>query len=108
MTLHCPTCGHEVEEVPMQAMIDAAALTPQQRIMVAALVKAYPRHLGRDCLFDQMYQFDPDGGPDNVGNSVAVRMCQIRKAIKPFGWTVSKTNGGKGARGRYRLEKIGD
>jgi hypothetical protein len=103
--LCCPTCGHAVDAVPMQALADAR-LSPQQRIMVRALIEAFPRFVERDRLFDELYGFDPNGGPENIANAVAVRLFHIRKALRPLGWTITKSKGGTGIRGRYRLEKI--
>lgn len=105
MSHACPTCGHAIEEVPMHALKDAK-LTPQQRVMIAELVSAYPRYISRDGLFDALYQLDPNGGPEDVRTNIAVRISNIRRALAPYGWTVSKQ--GFGSSGRYRLEKISE
>ena len=103
--LCCPTCGHAVHDVPMAALADVK-LSPQLRTMLQSLVRVYPRFMERDRLFDDLYAFDPNGGPDNIAVNIGVRMYHLRRSIEPFGWTVSNARYGRGVKGRYRLQKI--
>jgi DNA-binding response OmpR family regulator len=104
MNALCPCCNRPMEDsrAPIEGLA-GAALTNQHRQMVAELVRAYPQPVSRDRLFDILYGLDPDGGPENVGNNIAVRIHKIRKAIELFGWTIPKQHGGTGLQGFYRL-----
>jgi len=95
----------ESDRAPIEAL-SAAPLSRQQRAMLESLIKAYPRSLGRDHLFELLYQLDPNGGPDDIANSVAVRIHNIRKIIERFGWTIPRQRGGTGIKGFYRLAPI--
>lgn len=99
----CPTCGNKVEEVPMKALLDSG-LPPQIRRIVKAMVAAYPRPARNDELLAALYWDDPNGGPDGAERVLMTRICNARKILAPFGWTVSKQ--GTGSHGRYRLQKI--
>lgn len=101
----CPTCGHALDKVPMVALGDAK-LSPQLRMMLQELVDAYPRYVNRDSLFETLYGLDPNGGPENIANAVAVRIFHIRKVIEPLGWTIPRSKTGTGNYGRYRLQPI--
>lgn len=103
----CPCCGREMAapRSPVEALTDAA-LDPQERMILAALVRAYPRYLTKPALVDAFYADDPDGGPLDVGNVLSVRISSIRKIIARHGWTVSLADTGRGAQGRWRLEAL--
>lgn len=103
--MHCPTCGHEVEEVPAKALA-AVRVTGQCRLILTALIDRYPAEVAHQSLWVRLYSDRPDGGPDNPGNLISVQIGRLRHALTPYGWTVSKAKCGTGSRGRYRLEKI--
>ncbi|MER9355534.1 helix-turn-helix domain-containing protein [Mesorhizobium sp. M0514] len=103
----CPCCNRPMEagRAPIDGLA-GAALTNQQRQMVAEMVRVYPKSVSRDRLFDILYQLDPDGGPESISNNVAVRIHKIRKVIERFGWTIPKQHGGTGIKGFYRLAPL--
>lgn len=106
MKVLCPTCHRPMSEhAPADALKDAR-LDPQCRIIVTELVAAYPKSVPTVRLFDALYFDDPNGGPDNPRSVVAVKISNLRRQLKPYGWTVPKINIGEGLHGRYRLEPI--
>lgn len=105
MSLCCPTCGHEIDDVPAPTLLADVKLSPQCRRLLKRLLDVYPRHLSRSALFDELYGNDPNGGPENVHVAVNVRITYIRRALRPYRWTVSNARQ-TGDHGRYRLEKI--
>jgi DNA-binding response OmpR family regulator len=107
MTCLCPTCNRPMEaaRAPIEAL-SSAAFTHQQRQMVVELMRAYPKAVSRNRLFALLYDLDPNGGPENVSNAIAVRINKIRNAIERFGWTIPRQRGGVGIQGLYRLAPI--
>lgn len=92
----CKRCGQLLSDEQIEV-----ALTRTQRRMYRALLRSED---GLTCadLLDQIYADDPDGGPLE-SNIVGVMACRMRRAIAPFGLTIT-ANGGRGS--RYRLEKL--
>ena len=105
MTHQCPTCGHEVDEVPVEALCDGK-MSAGQRKIVEALALVYPRSLTMPQLVDSVYANDIDGGPDNAAGVLHILICRLRKKLPQLGWIIPKNKSGAGNFGRYRLEKI--
>ena len=105
MSVLCPTCHRPMSaHAPVDALKDAR-LEPQCRLIVDLLASAYPRAVSLERIYDELYGFDPNGGPDNPSGVVAVRITKLRRQIEPYGWTVPY-NRGLGGSGRYRLAPI--
>lgn len=107
MTLHCPTCGHDLDAPPSVASLASARLRPQDKIIVGVLAKAYPRAVRTSALVDALYSNDPNGGPEGPNQVIRARMTHLRKVLPTYGWTVPDNTAGAGNYGEYRLEKIG-
>jgi hypothetical protein len=87
----------------------AAAPIPRgQKNIVDALTAIYPRRIYIDELVDNVYAFDPNGGPDGAQNVVRVQISRLRKHLPSFGWTIPQTNGQQGQRGFYRLAPVAE
>lgn len=108
MSVPCPCCNRPMDAAyaPIESLSEGR-LEPQMRAIVSALSKAYPRPVSHSALFDILYGDDPNGGPENPRNVVAVRIWKVRKQIEKYGWTIPHNNGGIGSNGRYRLAPIG-
>jgi len=106
-SLHCPTCGHDLDAPPSVASLASARLRPQDRKIVDALSRAYPRAVRTSALVDALYGDDPNGGPEDPSQVIAVRIYTLRRLLPQFGWTVPNAKVGRGNYGEYRLEKIG-
>lgn len=105
MNHHCPTCGHEVTEVPVKALCDGL-MSATQRKIVSALAAAYPRSLDMPQLIDRVYADDIDGGPEAASNVMHIMLLRLRRSLPAYGWTIPKNKCGRGNVGRYRLEKV--
>lgn len=79
-------------------------LSAKQRELVEILASAYPRALSVDVVADQLYQLDPNGGPDDPANIVAVMTSRINPIIRQHGWEIASRKGFGG----YRLFPIED
>lgn len=88
------------------AELEDAALSRGQKNIVDALAGIYPRRMYIDDLVDNVYAFDPSGGPDNAHQVVRTQVCAIRKRLPQWGWTIPTTRGQQGQRGYYRLEPV--
>lgn len=107
MTFICPCCKQTLDapRAPLDGLT-SAPLAPQQRKIVAALARVYPRFLGKEAVIDAVYGDDPDGGPETVETIIKARISQTRSVIGKFGWTISNAQSGRGSHGRYRLEPL--
>lgn len=103
----CPCCGSPIAgATPSKDLKEAENLTPQQKTLVAELVRVYPRYASLTHLVDHLYALDPRGGPDNPENVIRTCMSRLRRALVGFGWTVSKAQTGPGSHSKYRLEPL--
>lgn len=99
----CPCCGHPIT-APIQARELAGAFGPTHfRSLSIALAEAYPRALTKDQLLGVMYAGARE--PEGAYEVLKATLPKLRKALQPYGWTVSKSSGGRGQHGRYRLIK---
>lgn len=83
-----------------------APLSRGQKNIVDALAAIYPRRMHIFDLVNHVYALDPNGGPDNAMGSVRTQICNIRKRLPMFGWTIPKTFDVQGQHGWYRLEPV--
>ena len=64
--------------------------------------------ISTDRLFFKIYGKDPDGGPNDGAKVLHVRISQINRKLRKFGWEISNSSRGgeAGIYGRYSLKKI--
>lgn len=103
----CPTCGQHISEahVPVGALLDIDFGTSKQRL-VAALVGAYPRAVPMERLIHALYGDDEEGGPDDAESAIRSMCLQLRKALRPFGWTIPKAHPGRSDEKARRLAPL--
>lgn len=88
--------------------LEDAPLSRGQKNIVDALAAIYPRRIYINDLVDNVYAFDPNGGPDNARQVVRTQICHLRKRLPSFGWTIPQINGQQGQRGFYRLMPVAE
>ncbi|MBA8821474.1 hypothetical protein BRY73_16270 [Ochrobactrum sp. P6BS-III] len=88
--------------------LEDAPLSRGQKNIVDALAAIYPRRIYINDLVDNVYAFDPNGGPDNARQVVRTQICHLRKRLPSFGWMIPQTNGQQGQRGFYRLMPVAE
>jgi len=88
--------------------LEDAPIPRGQKNIVDALTAIYPRRIYIDELVDNVYAFDPNGGPDGAQNVVRVQISRLRKLLPSFGWTIPQTNGQQGQRGFHRLVPVAE
>lgn len=86
--------------------LEAAPLPRGQKNIVDALAAIYPRRIYINDLVDNVYAFDPNGGPDNAHNTVRVQISHLRKRLPSYGWTIPMNHRGAGNHGYYCLEPV--
>ncbi|WP_340584030.1 hypothetical protein [Brucella pseudintermedia] len=86
--------------------LEAAPLPRGQKSIVDALAAIYPRRIYINDLVDNVYAFDPNGGPDNAHNTVRVQISHLRKRLPSYGWTIPMNHRGAGNHGYYCLEPV--
>lgn len=101
----CPTCRRPMDSVPSVASLADAPLDPHQRMIVAALVKAYPRAMTAEAIAASIYGHRADGGPETALQTVRVLISRIRRVLPFYGWTIPTGRSGRGNVGEYKLEK---
>lgn len=103
----CPCCGATLASGPPTWLVELFILCPAERRLMKVLARRFPWYVDREILIDALYGDRSDGGPLSANNVLSVHLCQLRRALEPFGWTVSKGTSGRGGCGRHRLEKTG-
>ncbi|MND62687.1 hypothetical protein D3C80_539780 [compost metagenome] len=83
-----------------------APLPRGQRAIVEALVSVHPRRIHINDLVDNVYQLDPNGGPENAHQTVRTQVHHIRKILPTYGWTIPKRQRGVEPQGYYRLAPV--
>ncbi|MCY1379964.1 hypothetical protein D9M69_677340 [compost metagenome] len=71
-----------------------------------ALVSVHPRRIHINDLVDNVYQLDPNGGPENAHQTVRTQVHHIRKILPTYGWTIPKRKRGVEPQGYYRLAPV--
>ncbi|MGS1093096.1 helix-turn-helix domain-containing protein [Aquamicrobium terrae] len=107
MQRSCPCCGQPMHagRAPIEAL-EAAPLTPSERLIVQALARIYPRGTTKAHLVDALYAADPNGGPETASMVIGVHLAHLRKSLLAYGWTIPRCSAGRGAQSRYRLEPL--
>ncbi len=100
----CPCCGRDMQQTPPAEMLLSAHLSRIERIIVEALVSAYPRSVGTEHLISAIYDDDPEGGPLSPRAVIKVRISWLRGKLQQYGWNIANNRGGAGNFGRYKLE----
>ena len=104
----CPCCQRPLEDgqtVPISHLRDIK-LSRGHKVIVEALIDAYPRAVGIDHLIDRLYENDADGGPLNPQHVIRQMLSRIRSELPKHGWTVPVNTRGGGNYGSYRLEPL--
>ncbi len=106
MTFSCPCCGAPIaaDRLPARMLTDVRGLPLQERRILEALVRAYPRAIDGAGLVDAVYFDRPDGGPLDAANFVQQLVSRLRRRLAPLGWTIPLAYRSTEDR-RYRLEK---
>jgi hypothetical protein len=102
----CPCCEHEMASPSEVEALRYARLARQERIVLDELVRAYPKPARISALINALYGDDPDGGADNPGQVIRVRVMQLRRVLPRYGWDIPTAKGGRGHYGEYRLERL--
>lgn len=103
---HCPCCGQvwPADRSKAHAERVLASLTfagPVQTRIIEHLTKNFGSWVHRKRLIDAVYHDDPDGGPDDANNCIAVTVNRIRHLIKPLGLVIDG-EAWRGSRLRWR------
>jgi len=96
----CQCCGH-----PTFGMEVLSEVTDMQRRMLEALQAAGRCGLTRDEMVNEVYAFDPDGGPLTARNSLSVQRNKLRTTLRRHALAIVSF-GPRHARIRWRLESI--
>lgn len=102
----CPCCGHEIAapRAPIEAL-EAAPLPTVLRRIVNVLAEAYPRSVSSDFMIAEIYRGARE--PEFASNCVSVQMARLRDKLAIYGWTVPRSQGGRGNLAGYRLAPLG-
>lgn len=105
----CPLCGSTITELPLTILVERnmvvaggrfVVLTTSEMQVLERLAQAFPRPVGREQLFDWLYQLRPNEVPEI--KILDVLICKIRKKVEPLGLRID-TLWGRG----YGLAALG-
>lgn len=101
----CPCCGQDMPTTrkPFE-LLWLDGLRNQDRIILKAIISAYPNGIPIEGIIERMYSGRPDGGPDSAKSIAFCRMTHIRKRLLGSGWQLPHTHEWHG---QYRLERTG-
>lgn len=99
----CPCCGGFIGEAAPIAQVRDYVTAPAQRLIFDMLSKSPGEPVMRDRIVSRMYSHRRDGGPDQSDNTLRSMVCQLRRKIEPFGWTITTSKGGSGYLAQWRL-----
>lgn len=88
----CPCCGHQVEKLDVQMLIDVCGVSDYQAAILRAVWRGKGYPVPTERIFDAMYADDPNGGPSRSAmyNSFKIALCRLRKRIRDSGvWIVN-------------------
>lgn len=99
----CPSCGGHIGEAAPIEQVRQIVTPPAQRLIFDLLARTVGAPVMRDVIMDRMYGGRRDGGPDTGDSVLKVHVCQLRRRIEPYGWTISNSKGGAGQLAHWRL-----
>lgn len=102
-TFCCPVCGGNIGEASTLDQVRGAITRPSLRTIFDMLAERPGRAVQRDAIIDALYGHRADGGPEHADHITKVFVSQIRRAIEPFGWTVTVSRGGSGSLAQWKL-----
>ena len=103
--MKCPTCDQTIHVAPDISGLRSVRLSPSEEKMLVIMSDTYPMGRSIPYFVNALYSDDPDGGPLQAKNVVAIFAHRLRRKLKPYNWTVSRGKGGIYSRGFYKLEK---
>jgi DNA-binding response OmpR family regulator len=103
MQCTCPTCGSFIGEAATLEAVREAITAPVKRTIFDALSRRPGKPVMRDSILSAVYGNRRDGGPERADHILQVQVCQLRRQIEPFGWTIENGRGGAGAHAQWRL-----
>lgn len=95
----CACCGSVLPDTLTMDQLQAIQFNPQERVIVSALAKAYPKKIPAARMIDNIYA-GTHGGPSNAAQVVSNAVRRAREKLEPHGWTIPK-----GDMNGYSLQK---
>lgn len=99
----CPCCGSKLSAPPNVHALIEAPLRGIRLQIVKTLVRAYPGGVAWSELYDAVYR--GAGVPDTAYQVIASRLSELRKQLRPYGWTIPRIGAVQGA-AKYRLQAL--
>jgi DNA-binding response OmpR family regulator len=96
----CPACGSPVGEAVDLATVRTAITSHSKVAIFDALSRKRGEFMSADDLMDRVFGA---GIHDDRRQVFASQMCQLRREIERYGWTVSHGRGGGRTSAKYRL-----
>ena len=105
MTHTCPCCGAPInaEAVPVKALAHVR-LGHVQGAVLRIMIAAFPEKVQSERLQNAVYGA-ADDAPENTSQGIKWAVSELRKSLRPYGWTVSKSERGP-ILGAWRLERL--
>ena len=99
----CPACGGHIGEAAPIETVREAVTAPVKKVIFDMLARRVGRAVLKDSIIDAVYGNRADGGPETASTTIQVQVCQLRRIIEPFGWTISNSRGGAGELAQWKL-----
>lgn len=84
----CPCCGGPIGDKPDLSILDSVRLSPQQRVICNELARKFGKWVRTETLIIALFAADPNGGPLNVSNHIAVLVHYLRKRLASTGFEI--------------------
>lgn len=99
----CPCCGSKLPAPPDVKVLTEVPLRGIGLQIVKALVRAYPGGIAWDEIYNAAYS----GArvPDTAYQVIATRLTDLRRILRPYGWTIPPIGQVRGA-AKYRLQAL--
>ncbi len=104
----CPCCHQKMMNKATLTSLVAAPLPTVARTIVNGLAAAYPKSVTGEALIASIYNGVRGGGPVNARTALSVQMARLRDKLPMYGWTIPRSQTGKGNLARYRLCPLAD
>lgn len=102
----CPCCNRPMPGPVPVDFLSEIPMPPLQLRILSILAARYPRAVTADSIAFQLYQADPNGGPDGPRTVIRANICHLRPKLPPYGWKIPllPSHGAVG----YRLTRLTD
>lgn len=95
-TIPCPCCGSPMAVPGSLMSLKHVPLPRSERLILDMFIDAFPREVATRSIVNALWGLDPNGGPIDPENNIAVFLSRTNRRLRSLGWRVAAPKGRNG------------